>query len=108
MKDNERRHDMTTEYYPDPVSLEQFLEDMKDSIGGFEKNAASLRKGARVGEFWNGKHFMEEWFEVFGRWSEIQSEGFNPFLPKGESDANVIKQLSAENKRLRKIEIDHE
>lgn len=86
MKDNERRHDMTGEYYPHPVSLEGFLKEMKNDIGGFEKNSVSLRESSTVGEFWNGKHFMEEWFEVFGRWSEMQSEGFNPFLPKEQSD----------------------
>ena len=88
MKHNQRRHDMAEACYPYPISFEEFLRKMRESLDGIEQNAISLRKDtSSVKEFWNSENLIEEWFEVFARWSEIQSEGFDPFITKERDDS---------------------
>lgn len=77
---NQRRHEMTAQYFPEATSLEEFLESMHNALRGFRANAVTLQHGNdRTAQWWNESHLIEEWFECFARWSEIQSEGFDPF-----------------------------
>jgi len=68
-----RRHDMTEIYYPHPVSLDAFIKEMQEALEPFKANMIHLGEG-------NTKYrFMEELFEMFARWSDIQSEGWDVF-----------------------------
>ena len=63
------RNLLTTEYYPDEMTLHEYVEGIKDAADGFEDNLDTLKEGGE-----DNKKFIEEWHEMFGNWCEI----FNP------------------------------
>lgn len=75
MKENQRRHDMSEIYHPDKITLKDFVEEIRESLAPFQTNLLHLGDEDQ-------EYYIEEWFEIFARWTEIQSEGFDPFLPK--------------------------
>jgi len=72
---NKRRHDMSEIHHPDKVTAHEFTHEIETSLKGFVNNMKSL---SIDGE----EMYIEEWFEIFARWTEIMSEGFDPFLPE--------------------------
>lgn len=88
MKNNQRRHDMSEICYPDKITLEEFVEELREALDPFKANMIHLRKDdGKLGAFYNSEHYIEEWFEVFARWTEIMSEGFDPFITEERSDS---------------------
>lgn len=75
MKENQRRHNMSEICHPDKITLGEFVADIRSSLKPFQINLSNLTDDG-------DERYIEEWFEVFARWTEIQSEGFDPFLPK--------------------------
>ena len=59
--------------YPDKVTAREFTDAIESSIEGFLNNMKSFGIDQRA-------MYIEEWFEFFARWTEIMSEGFNPFI----------------------------
>ena len=73
-----RRHVMTEHCYPDKFDAHEFVEDVREMLVPFLENMKSLGID-------KNKELPEEWFEIFGRWSELQSEGWNVFKQDEEA-----------------------
>jgi len=70
---NKRRHDMSEIYHPSKVNAREFVQELQESFEGFIRNMSSLN-------IVDDKLYIEEWYEIFARWTEIMSEGFDPFI----------------------------
>lgn len=59
----------TTEaFYPDKTTLDDFVEQTKKGLDGFRTNMINL------GEKASSPKFIEDWFETFMAWSEVEEE----------------------------------
>lgn len=54
---------MTIEYYPDKLTLEEFCEEIQDSICDFACNMKDLKVESK---------YAEEWMKMFVAWMEMQ------------------------------------
>jgi hypothetical protein len=61
------RQSTTGSYYPNTISLEQFVKVAK-GVDTFAINMEALGRPAKSAKF------VEEWFEMFLAWSEVEQE----------------------------------
>lgn len=70
MKDEERQGTSSTQWYhPDKLSLEEFVNEIRNNIGVFEINIKRY-----VGNTIEEKMWAEDWMEVFAGWMEMDKE----------------------------------
>lgn len=60
------RQETTEMFYPNKMSLEEFRDKIFESIELFYKNLSTLNK--------TDDAFVEEWFETFLSWCEVEQE----------------------------------
>jgi hypothetical protein len=58
------REDTTAECYPTKISVDEFCEAILNNKEAFAENMKKLCP--------NDERFVEEWFETFAAWSEIE------------------------------------
>jgi hypothetical protein len=58
------REETTASFFPQKMSIEEFCENILNNKDAFVDNMKSI--------FPNEKRFVEEWFETFGAWNEIE------------------------------------
>lgn len=63
------REETTGSFYREKISLEQFCEDLRRHIDPFEKNLLQI-------EVFKTERYIEEWFETFGAWNEIEIDNY--------------------------------
>lgn len=62
------RQETTAWIYPHRINLAAFHEFVKDNIDGFQTNIQKLGSPA------TDEKFIEQWFEMFMAWSEVETE----------------------------------
>jgi hypothetical protein len=72
-----KRYWMAEHCHPHKVSAEQFAKEIRDSLDPFIVNMKHLDVTEPL--------FIEEWLEMFARWTEIQPNGYEPFEERSES-----------------------
>lgn len=60
------RESTTLEIYPEKLSLDQFKEFVEDSILFYHRNLSKPNAPKEM--------FIEEWFESFAAWCEVEEE----------------------------------
>lgn len=66
----------TINYYPRPITLDEFCDEIKKGIEGFRKNMNNLEN------FKNAEKNAEDWFMIFGAWSEMEHKDYSKFNSK--------------------------
>lgn len=61
----EEEYNVQREYYPQEVSVDEFIDILKDSLPAFEDNIQGLGLSNR---------YPEEWMRLFTKWMELESE----------------------------------
>lgn len=64
----------TGEFYPDKMTLAEFIKEMHASLDGFEANMRVLAKPGTEGGWWAGPQYIEVFAERFLAWCEIEEE----------------------------------
>ena len=64
MKERKCR-DTTAEYYPDKLTVDEFADEIKESIDAFVNNMRYLK----IEENW-----AEDWIETLGAWMEMEKD----------------------------------
>ena len=59
---------MTLEYHPIKITLEEFVDEFKESLEPFKQNMINL--GGDLIE----EKYIEQWVEIFLAWMEIEQE----------------------------------
>lgn len=60
----------TKECYPDKMDVEEFVEEIRNSLGSFEKNISRLvERGSFPETLW-----AEDWIETLAAWMEMGRE----------------------------------
>ena len=62
------RNSITAEFWPDPLTAEEFTHALGADFGAFVENMRSLQIQGR---------FAEEWWSIFGKWIEIHPPDIN-------------------------------
>lgn len=60
------RESTTLEFYPNKLSLDEFRDFVKESIGPYHENLSRPNFPKEM--------FIEEWFESFMAWCEVEEE----------------------------------
>jgi len=59
--------DISLQYHPDPQSIDEFVEEMKEGLDGYRENLKSH-------DFGKQDHHPERWVESFLAWYEVEQD----------------------------------
>jgi hypothetical protein len=60
----EDRDTTTAEYWPDPITVEEFMKELSDTKEQFITNMNNIHKG--------DKRYAEDWMRTYSNWMEAQ------------------------------------
>lgn len=67
------RAETTAVFFPDPITLDEFLSEMRSNLEGFESNMRRATPDNDPLKWLEPKH-VEYWVEMWLAWSEIEEE----------------------------------
>jgi len=67
----------TLDYYPEKMSVDEFVQTMQANLVGFAANMKTLAKPGTESGWYADPHYVEQWTETFLAWSEIEEKQDN-------------------------------